>query len=188
MKVKYVVESIHKAKRYVLGIIQIIQIVGFTFVFRHPGRFRYFLNTLKQTVQDAIEIQQTLEQSQQTGLGITKPEAAFQVFTGAAGRAGATDARVTEDISVLQKQLDELKTSVNRVDKDVGTVKGSLGTLGGRLDATLAEGGQVKVLESSVKNVEQQVQVLSQLDPEVLRTKIIEIDGLNNRISNLERG
>jgi hypothetical protein len=153
-----------------------------------PPRPPAFLNKLTKAVQDAASIQQVLGGVQGTGVGGPGPDVAFEVFTDAATRADTDVAGVKGQVAALQEQVGQVEENFASITNDVSNLKGSVGTLGGRLDATLTEGGQLQVLRQNLDTVSKQVSVLRDLDPSSVREKMLLVDSLSNRVENLERG
>lgn len=147
-----------------------------------------FLNKLTKAVQDAASIQQVLGGVQGTSAGGPSRDVAFEVFTDAATRADTDVAGVKGQVAALQEQVGQVEENFASITNDVSNLKGSVGTLGGRLDATLTEGGQLQVLRQNLDTVSQQVRVLRDLDPSSVREKMLLVDSLSNRVEHLERG
>jgi archaellum component FlaC len=146
-----------------------------------------FLNTLTKSVQNAVNIQQSLENTQAAAFGPGDQQVAFDVFTATAVQAGTGVEEIKQGLSALQRQLQSVERNFSGVSGEVTRLQTSLSSLGGRMDATIAEGGEIQRLRSDLKTVSQKVEVLRDLDPSSVRTKLIEVESLTNRVTNLER-
>lgn len=146
-----------------------------------------FLNTLTKSVRNAVSIQQSLESAQAAGFGPEDQQVAFEVFTATAVQADTGVEVIKQGLSTLQQQLQTVQQSFSGISGEVVQLKTSVSSLGGRMDATIAEGGEIQRLRSDLATVSQKVEVLRDLDPTSVRTKLIEVESLTNRVNNLER-
>ena len=147
-----------------------------------------FLPSLTKSVLDAVNVQQTLDLAQSAAIGAPQERVAFDVFTDAAVRADAGTEGVRSDLAALSQRVDQATQQVGQVASQVNGLQTSVGALGGRLDATVGENGALRGFQARLDTVTEQVQVLRDLDPSRIQTQLIQIDGLNNRLSRLERG
>ncbi|HEY9621998.1 MAG TPA: hypothetical protein V6C78_16705 [Crinalium sp.] len=98
-----------------------------------------FLSTLTESVQNAVNIQQTLEATQAATLGTFGDAIAFNVFTDAAVRADTNVAGVNADIAGLQQQVGQVQQKVLTYDNQFTTLQASLSTLNGFVNTNIAE-------------------------------------------------
>ena len=97
------------------------------------------------------------------------------------------DGKLVEEVyRVGRRYGTALQQTVGKVDKQLGTVQEKVGSLDGKVTTTL--GSTIQKLDSELKTVNGKVEVLKDLDPTNVRTKLIEIEGLHNRVSKLEGG
>ena len=157
-----------------------------------------FINTLTKTVGNAIALQQTLEQTAVTPVGVADPSVAFEAFTDVTTRADTGTESVRSEVATLQAQVQErvgelqqtfagLTNQFSMLQGSIATIDTRVGSIGGRVEAALSEGGALQQLDASVRTVSQQVQTFSQLDPTDVRSKLVALEGLNIRLANLER-
>ncbi|GAK58623.1 hypothetical protein U27_05597 [Candidatus Vecturithrix granuli] len=158
-----------------------------------------FLNKLTKSIKNAVNIQQTLEIGQTTAFGAPGREVAFEVFTDTTVQADNNVAAVKSELIVLQQKMSEVEGTFGNINNKVSNLESninnkvsklesSVGSLGGRLDVTLAEGGEFQRIRADLSTVSRQVEILQGLDPSIVKTKLIEIDGLSNRLAKLEGG
>ena len=141
-----------------------------------------FLNTLTQSMQDAITIQQALETAQGIVPGVPDQEVAFEAFANVASRGDAKVAGVDKELNDLKEKMSQMEESIVDANSGIGALQGSVGTLNGRVDATLAEGGAIQQLNSKLETVTQQVGVLKNLDVIEVQDKLSEIRVLNDNL------
>jgi len=148
-----------------------------------------FLNTLTRSVQDAISIQHTLENAQGATVGLPNRNVAFEVFTNV---SSSTDIdletlRREKDIDVealrndfaeITKQLSQARSDISAFQKEINGVKVNVGSLGGRLDVTLAEGGQLHTLQAQLQTVSDRVNILNTFDVIDVQSKLAQITTL----------
>lgn len=99
-----------------------------------------FMNILTQSVQDAVRIQQTVESSQATTLGLRDQEVAFNVFTNTAARVDTNVTGVTEQVGKIKQQLDDTQRNFN--------------DLNGRFTTLQNVTDKVSKLELSIKDID----------------------------------
>lgn len=92
--------------------------------------------------------------------------------------------RVTE----LDKTVVDVRDNVKIVGTRVDGVQTSVGTLRGQVDTVVAEGGPISRVEKSLQTMNSQVQNLQSLNATDINSKILTINGLENRLTKLERG
>jgi hypothetical protein len=129
------------------------------------------------SVKQAVTLQQTLETAHAATVGVGE-KAALDAFAETSVKAESSVASVRTEVAALQK-------TVGKVDSQIGTVQEKVGSLDGKVTTTL--GTTLQKLDSELKTVSGKVEVLKELDPSNVRTKLIEIEGLSNRISALEQ-
>ena len=130
------------------------------------------------SVKQAVTMQQSLETAQTTTVGLGA-NTALDAFAETSVKADSSMAAVKSQVTTLQQ-------TVGKVDKQLGTVQEKVGSLDGKVTTTL--GSTIQKLDSELKTVNGKVEVLKDLDPTNVRTKLIEIEGLHNRVSKLEGG
>lgn len=145
-----------------------------------------FLPELKQSVRSAVSLQQTVQQSQNSVIGGGFEEAAFEAFANTAAKA---DSQVV-DIGAQVRQLDSQVEAVQaQMQQQVAAVQQTVSSLDGRLEATLAEGGQFRQVQQRLEVVNDQVQALRGLgDPSDVNQAVQLIGAFDARIAMLERG
>jgi hypothetical protein len=92
--------------------------------------------------------------------------------------------RVTE----LDNTVVDVRDNVKSVGTRLDGIQDSVGTLRGRVDTVVAEGGPISRVEKSLQTVNSQVQNLQSLNATDINSKILTINGLENRLTKLERG
>jgi hypothetical protein len=135
-----------------------------------------FLNTLTRSMQNAISVQQALESAQ----GFADQEVAFAAFADAALRTETNMAQVREDLtSLVQQEVSQaeqtLRTEVRQEQQAFR-------------DSLLAEDGPIRSVENTVTAIEGQVNALQGLDVTDVKDRLSLINGLENRLTRLERG
>ncbi len=141
----------------------------------NPAQPLTFLPQLKESMRSAFTLQQSFLQAQAMTPGAATEEVALQAFTSTAVRADS--------------QVADVGAQVRQVQQQVATVQQNVSALGGRLDSTTAEGGQIEQLRAGLNLVSDQVQGLRILgDPSRVSERINFIDSLNNRLERIERG
>jgi hypothetical protein len=138
-----------------------------------------FLPVLTKTVQSAISVQQTQDYMQAATIGGVEDEAAFEILT---------EAIVRSDIGndIVRGELTGVIGNIDKFTADLVGVQAAVNSFDGRLDATLAEGGELQRFRSDLEFVTQQVNVLQNLDVQDVQTKMVEVVGLGNRLQALE--
>ena len=95
-----------------------------------------FLNTLTESIQSAVTLQQTLSPVQVTGMGLSGQEVAFDAFTNVAARSSAT-AALDESLGQLQGQLTTLEGKTTSLTDGLGGLGQRVDTFASRLDTEL---------------------------------------------------
>jgi hypothetical protein len=145
-----------------------------------------FLPELRGAMKSAVALQQSFQQSQVSTIGGAGDEVAFLAFTNTAVRADSQVAGVDAQLRQVQQQVQDVQTTLGQ---QVAAVEQSVGALGGRVDATLAQGGQVDQLRNNLTLVSDQVQALRALgDPSAVSERLNIITSLDNRLQRIERG
>lgn len=145
-----------------------------------------FMQELKTSMKATVGMQQAFQQSEVATPGGDGGEMVLQAFTDTAVRAGSKVAGVGAQVNQFEVQLEQVQASMAT---QVTTVQQSLTALGGRLDATLAEGGQLQQIRSGLNVVTDQVMALRGIgDPSIVTERINFISSLDNRLARLERG
>jgi hypothetical protein len=156
-----------------------------------------YLPELIQSTQKAVALQQTLIVSQATsfkaGPRETQTALTVDLFTEPAVQSAGVQQRTQSQIAAAQASTNQAIENVKQtVTQDVSHQVGALGqqvaTLGGRVDATLAEGGDLHVLKSTLNTLGGKVDALHQLDPNDVSDKMSMVSNLTLRIESLERG
>lgn len=129
-------------------------------------------------VKQAVTMQQSLETAHTATIGLGE-NTALDAFA-------ETSVKADSNIAAVKSQVTTLQQTVGKVDKQLGTVQEKVGSLDGKVTTTL--GSTIQKLDSELKTVNGKVEVLKDLDPTNVRSKLIEIEGLHNRISKLEGG
>lgn len=151
------------------------------------GPKQTFLPDLARSMQAAISIQQSLEQSQATTLGTAGQEIVFRAFTDTAVRA---EGRVTDTNSTL----DELKQTVAQVQQSVNTKVSALEqtvntrvtdlqqkvvAVDARADTILRQGTQLRTELSTVSG---QISSFAALNPTEISTKLQLVDVMSTQL------
>jgi hypothetical protein len=145
-----------------------------------------FLPELRTSMKSAVSLQQSFQQAQVSTIGGAADEVALLAFTNTAVRADSQVAGVDAQVRAVQQQVQEVQETLGQ---QVAAVEQSVGALGGRVDATLAQGGQVDQLRNNLTLVSDQVQALRALgDPSVVTERLNIITSLDNRLQRIERG
>ena len=145
-----------------------------------------FLPQLKQSMTAAVDLQQSFQTAEVANVGGTTQEVAFQAFAGTAVRADSEVAGVTAAVQQVEQSVQQVQSSFGQ---QVTSIQQSVGALGGRLDATLASGGQLEQIRSNLTLVTDQVQALRSLgDPTQVTQRLNLITSLDNRLQRIERG
>lgn len=138
-----------------------------------------YLPTMAKSFQDAIRVQQTQDYVQSATIGRADDETAFEMLTSAVvGQdTGFADfelrvAAVSETIATFESDVADLKNSVSFID--------------GRVDATLAEGGELQQVRADLSTISQQVETIGIMDVSQVQSGLVELQGLSNRIQALE--
>lgn len=105
-----------------------------------------FMNTLTQSVQDAVRIQQTIENTQVTTLGLRDQEVAFSVFTNAAARTDTNVTDVSDKVGRLEQQLGDTQRGFNDINSRVAQMQTGLTDQVTRLQ------GSLRNLDNDVKS------------------------------------
>jgi hypothetical protein len=146
---------------------------------------RAFLPDLRQSVKSAVTLQQTVLQSQHGVVGGGFEDAAFEAFANTAAKADSQVVDVEARVRDLGVQVDAAQA---QVEQQVSGVQATIRSLDGRLEATLAEGGQFRQVQQQLAVVNDQVQALRMLgDPSNVNESLQLIGAFDARISMLER-
>jgi hypothetical protein len=147
---------------------------------------REFLPELRQSMKSAVTLQQTVQQAQFAVLGGGFEEAAFEAFANTAAKADSQVVDVGTQVRALTWQVEEVQA---QAQQQVATVQQNVRALDGRLEATLAEGGQLRQVQQQLQVVNDQVQALRMLgDPSQVNQSLQMIGAFDARIAMLERG
>jgi hypothetical protein len=146
-----------------------------------------FLPALSKSMQNAINIQQSVETAQASALGLPTQQVAFEVFSDASIRAETITASAQQSVNQVKGDLANLQLRVEDVKNNLGAVDNKVANLSGRIERTLATGGEIERLQVAVADVDNKVQQLRGLDASRVTTKLSEIEGLTNRMAVLER-
>jgi hypothetical protein len=146
---------------------------------------REFMPELKQSVKAAVSLQQAVQQAQFAVIGGGRDEVAFEAFAGTAAKA---DSQVI-DVQTRVARLDaEVEAAQAQIHQQVETVQQNLMALDGRLEATLAEGGQFRQVQQQLDVMNDQVRALRRLgDPTDVSKSLELIGAFDARIAMLER-
>lgn len=151
-----------------------------------PSQPISFLPQLRDSMKGAVTLQQSFQQTQAATPGGGNAEIALQAFSNTAVRAGSEVAGVGTQVQQVQQQVAQVQATF---EQQVQSLSKSVTALGGRMDATLAEGGQLQQIRSGLNIVTDQVQGLRSLgDPSKVTEQINLITSLDNRLMKLERG
>ncbi len=145
-----------------------------------------FLPQLRESIRSAVLLQHSFQQSQAASVGGGEGEVAFRALTDTGVRADSAVADVQAAVGRVESDLASARQSTNL---EFSSVRQSVNALGGRLDATLAEGGQLQTIRSNLTLVTDQIQALRSLgDPSAVTERLNLITSLDNRLARLERG
>ncbi len=134
-----------------------------------------FMAQLRQSMKSAVTLQQSFQQAQLTTPGAAAEEVALNAFTSTAVRADSAVAGVNAQVLQVQQAVQLAQQNIS--------------SLGSRLDATAATGGQIDQLRANLTTVTDQVHALRALgDPTVVSDRLNFISSLDNRLTRIERG
>lgn len=129
-------------------------------------------------VKHAVMLQQMLETAEVATAGVAE-KAALDAFA-------ETSVKADSSVADVLGQVQTLQATVGKVDAEFSSMQEKVGSLDGKVTTTL--GTTIQQLDSELKTVSGKVEVLKELDPTSVRSKLVEIDGLNNRLAALEKG
>jgi hypothetical protein len=145
-----------------------------------------YLPQLKEAMVSAFELQQSFQQAEVRAIGGATPEVAFKAFANTAVRADSKAADVGRQVDRVKQQVDGVQASL---DSQVADIQRSVSSIGGRVDATVASGGQLDQLKNNLSLVTDQVQALRMLgDPTNVTERLNLVLSLDNRLQRIERG
>jgi hypothetical protein len=145
-----------------------------------------FLPQLKSSMRSAFTLQQAFQQTQVATPGGGDTETALQAFSQTAVRATSQVSGVDAAVQQVRQEIGQAQTNF---ETQVQSISRSVSAIGGRIDATLAEGGQLQQIRSNLNSVNDQVQALRSLgDPIRVNERINLITSLDNRLQRLELG
>lgn len=124
-----------------------------------------FLNAMTRGMSEAVGVQQAI---QAAAGGAAGEDVAFRALTENTARSDAA-------VHVLQQKVNTVEKNASDASGRLSTLQSSVSSLDGRLNATLAEGGTLRLLDSKLENVRQQVGVLQSLDVVDLQNKLAEV-------------
>ncbi len=145
-----------------------------------------FLNAVRESVQNAISIQQTLQTVQQQAADVPDQDVAFEVFTTAATRSDTSAAAANRSVAEVQKQLGSFQANLADAQNKMATLTNNLTSVGARLDTALADSGAVGSLRLQVNTLKNQVTAFSALNPSDISSKLGAVTDLSNRVFQLE--
>jgi uncharacterized coiled-coil protein SlyX len=139
-----------------------------------------FLNTLTESMQNAIGIQQALGVTQTKALGITNQEVGFKVFTDAALRADTNTAAVQEELTqAVQTQVTQ---SINQARQTLQQEQQAFRT------SIEAENGVVqRAIRQQLAPIQQEVTTLRTLDPGLVNNQLRDVTALKAQVDQLSR-
>jgi chaperonin cofactor prefoldin len=146
-----------------------------------------FLNDLAKSMQNAVRVQQTLETVQVASGNAPGQAIAFEAFSDSASRSQSAGSEVAGTVTQLQQRLTQVETHTGNLTQQLTSLNTNVGTLGGKLDATLAEGGIVHTLQNSVKTVAQQVGAFQGFDPVATQQRLGDVNNIDARVKLLEK-
>ncbi len=146
-----------------------------------------FLNDLAKSMQNAVRVQQTLETVQVASGNAPGQAVAFEAFSDTASKSQTTSSEVAGTVSQLQQRISAVENSTGSLSQQFTSLSTNVGTIGGKLEATLAEGGLVHTLQNSVKTVAQQVTAFQGLDPVATQQKLADVNAIDSRVKLLEK-
>jgi phage I-like protein len=85
-------------------------------------------------------------------------------------------------VVALQQQVREVSAVFQNVNSQVTNLQRSVGSLDGRLTASLGEGGTVRLLDSKIENVRQQVGALQSLDVLDVQKKLADLGNIRTQL------
>jgi hypothetical protein len=146
-----------------------------------------------ESAENAVMLQQTLILSQAMAYssGPEEKVLAMELFTAPALSSEAVLLQAQAQIDAAQTQntlaIENATQAVTQhVTQQVGALGQQVATMNGRVEATLAEGGDLSVLRSNVLNLHGKVDALGLLDPSDVHTKLSVVNGLMARVESLE--
>jgi hypothetical protein len=145
-----------------------------------------FLNAVRQSVQHAIAIQQTIQGVQDWTAELPAEDVAFEVFTHAATRSDVSVASANAAVAAAQQKLAALQAATAEAQAKLQVLQNNLTLVGGRLDAALADSGAVGSLRLQLNTVKNQVAALSALNPAEISANIGTVGDLKQRVFMLE--
>jgi hypothetical protein len=146
-----------------------------------------FFNTFVRSMQDAIDIQQSLGTAGPAAAALSGQDAAFEVFTNAAVRSDANVSGVAGEVASLRAQVSEVRQGVQAVTGQVSGLDDRVQGLHVRVDTTLAETGPLQSIRQEVTTVRNQVAGLTGLNPTEITNRLGELSGIATRITGLEQ-
>lgn len=143
-----------------------------------------FMPQLRESMKAAVTLQQSFQQTQVSTPGGGAEEIALQAFSSTAVRANSEVSGVGSQVQQVQQQVSAVQANFAQ---QVQNLQQSVTALGGRMDATLAEGGQLQEIKKGLNVVTDQVAALRSLgDPRQVTQQIQQISVLNTRLASLE--
>ena len=139
-----------------------------------------FMPTLTKSFQDALRVQQTQDYIQSATIGRTDDETAFEILTEAIVGPDTAFAAVESQVNAVSQAIEGFET-------EVADLRNSVSFIDGRVDASLAEGGELQQVRSDILSVNEKVGALQNLNVTEVQTGMIELQGFGTRIQALER-
>jgi len=147
-----------------------------------------FLNDVRQSLQNAIAIQQTIQSVQEWTAELPAQDVAFEVFTHAATRADSSSASANAAVAAAQKQLAALQAATAEAQAKLQVLTNNLALEKGRLDAALADNGAVGSLRLQFNTMKNQIGAFFALNPNEISANIGTVLDLKQRVGALEMG
>jgi ppGpp synthetase/RelA/SpoT-type nucleotidyltranferase len=136
-------------------------------------------------MKSTFALQQAFQQTQVATPGGGDAETALQAFSQTAVHAASQVSTVDTAVQQARQEIAQAQTAFQQ---QVQTLSRSVSAIGGRIDATLAEGGQLQQIRANLNSVSDQVQALRSLgDPTQVTERINLITSLDNRLQRLEQ-
>jgi hypothetical protein len=152
----------------------------------NPTTQPQYLPLFKESMTSALILQQNFQQAEVMTAGGKETEVAFKAFANTAVRADSQVADVGKQVANVKQQVDSVQASL---DNQVAAIQKNVSAIGGRVDATVASGGQLDQIKNNLNLVTDQVQALRMLgDPSSVTERLNLVLSLDNRLQRIEQG
>ncbi len=123
----------------------------------------------------------------ENGVGVLRADlGASQADLGSVKQNAETWFKAGGAINTLQVNMADFQDRFGKLDARFGNVERSVANVSGRVDRVASEGGDLQRLGIEVQTLKGQVGGLTQLEPTTVTSKLLEFDGIVNRVAALE--